>query len=251
MPARHDLLGARLGRLVVLSEAPSPTRDTRAWRVRCDCGAEEIYPQRRLTQNRADRPAVRACYRCSAPPCDVCGRPVEDYSRGRRVCADPACALTRAREQSLAYYYRVQRDPIGAARRRAAIEARLARLRAEDPDAIARANAARRARSARAMQDPAMRERKRAQARQWYALHAERVLATRRARLDALSAEQMARWIDRTRAYGRAYRRRWRENLSQDPEAHRAYLDLMAEYRRRRALLRLLAEASTLETANE
>lgn len=56
-----------------------------------------------------------------------------------------------------------------------------------------------------------------------------------------MTAAEMDRWLERTRSYGRAYAERWRAELAADPERHAAYLELMAEYRRRRRLRRLVA----------
>ncbi|MBS7810554.1 hypothetical protein [Roseococcus pinisoli] len=88
---------------------------------------------------------------------------------------------------------------------------------------------------------------RRARANVHYAMHAEEIQSRRAARLDAMSREELRRWLDRGAAYQRAYQRRWRSEIQSDPEAHRRYLDLQAEYRRRLALARLMVQATQLK----
>lgn len=94
--------------------------------------------------------------------------------------------------------------------------------------------------------NPELRERNRERARRFYAANSQAIQARRRARLDNLDPEALARWLDRMRAYSRAYAERRREEVQANPVAQRRYLDLMAEYRRRAALLKLMSEARHL-----
>lgn len=95
--------------------------------------------------------------------------------------------------------------------------------------------------------DPSYRAHVRAQAREHYERNKESILTSRRARLDALSPDELLRWMERMRGYQRAYQRRWWEDLKKSPERHAAYLDRMAEYHRRRALTELVTLGAKLE----
>ena len=103
MPAQKDLTGQRFGRLTVLRKEGRVTyggKPQAAWRVRCDCGREEVYPQNRLPHTssiaRSSR-AVTACSHCSAPPCVVCGEPVLVGSRSN-TCSE-SCYRQHRRAQ--------------------------------------------------------------------------------------------------------------------------------------------------------
>lgn len=252
MPAPLDLTGRRFGRLTVIAAHGRVTfgREQTAWLCRCDCGAEMTVPQDRLphseylVRNRP-RAMVRACPECLRKPCAVCGEPVPAGSKS--TCCSPACrkAQTRAIGR-LSKRKWTAADPERARRTYADYKARAA----QDPVLAARRaeqqKAAQARRQARRDADPALREAERQRLRAHYAAHAAEIQARRRARLDALAPEQLARWLERMRAYGRAYRRQWREELRANPERHRKYLDLMREYRRRYALAELLGVAQTL-----
>lgn len=240
MAAPMDLRGARFGRLTVLAEAARERSRKRTWLARCDCGVEEVIPGRRLTQDAPRKPALRACSRCTAPRCRVCDAPILSGSRARRLCDDPACATEYQRAYWRTDYHRRAEAPEWRAARAEAVQERRSRAIEADPSYLER-EAARKRRWAEAN-----REQNRLWQRTHYAANREAILARRRARLDSLDIDAMERWLERTRAYGRAYRARWRASLMADPEAHRAYLDLMAEYRRRRRLSRMLAESQRL-----
>lgn len=243
MPAPIDLTGASLGRLVVLGIVSGIHRNPRHWRVRCECGREEIYPQRRLTQNRPRRPAVRACTMCDAPECLECGRPIPDGRSSKRTCGS-ICALAHKRSRWRAYYRRSTADPARKERILARRRLERAALSPEEARSLDRRRISRRRELEQA--DPAMAEKRRQRARIRYAMRAEETQRRRREYLDVLTPDQLARWMDRAASYGRAYARRRREEIRSDPEAHRAYLDLMAEYRRRRSLAMLWAESASL-----
>lgn len=248
MPAPLDLAGARLGQLVVVERGGRCHygKPTWLWLCRCDCGAIEAIPQPRLACRDTDRRAARCCSTCARPPCVICGQPVVNRARGRRTCSDE-CRLAHTRSIQRACYHRHATDPAWRAHQQ---YNRLARREASPEAAERERQSWRIARQRRAAAPPEEQERRRARARAAYARDAAVIQARRRERLDAMAADQIAAWIDRARAYGRAYRRRWRAELIADPAAHQSYLDLMAEYRRRRALLGLLAEGGALETDN-
>jgi hypothetical protein len=84
--------------------------------------------------------------------------------------------------------------------------------------------------------DPANRETIRQYMAAHYAANRVEIQARRRARLDAMTPEQLALWRIRMRTYQRLYARRYRDQIRRDPERHRAYLDRMREYRRRSVL---------------
>lgn len=90
--------------------------------------------------------------------------------------------------------------------------------------------------------DPVRRERRQRWHNAHYAEHREAIQASRKAKLDAMTPEELARWMDRARGYMRAHVARKRA----DPEGRQEYLDIQAEYRRRRALAGLMAEAGQL-----
>lgn len=226
MPAPLDLTGRRFGQLTVLERAGRARwgRDQAAWRCRCDCGALIVLPQNRLPHRASIQAShvVDACDACRRGPCAVCGRRIPaDRSLQATTCSDDC------RRNAHRLIWRSYRH----------------RRAASDPDYHTRRHESRKARAA---EDPAYAERLRAYQAAYYAARAEEIQAKRRARLDAMTDEQRARWLDRARRYQRAYTRRWRAELRQDPAQHQAYFDLMTEYRRQRALRSLLPIAAEL-----
>ena len=245
MPAPLDLTGRRFGQLTVLERAGRARwgRDQAAWRCRCDCGALIVLPQNRLPHRASIQAShvVDACDACRRGPCAVCGRRIPaDRSLQATTCSDD-CRRNAHRLIWRSYHHRqAASDPDYHTRRH---EARKARA-AEDPAYAERLRRIdRRAKQRNAAKH---RERRRAYQAAYYAARAEEIQAKRRARLDAMTDEQRARWLDRARRYQRAYTRRWRAELRQDPARHQAYLDLMTEYRRQRALRSLLPIAAEL-----
>lgn len=102
-PAPLDLTGRRFGALTVLERGPRVTYGGTgmwSWRVRCDCGATETYPQKALTK----KSGVRSCQRCRRPICDVCGEPFERSNPNQRY--HPECAAEVQRQHWRDYYYR-------------------------------------------------------------------------------------------------------------------------------------------------
>lgn len=268
MPAPLDLTGRRFGRLQVLERAGSIKcgRVQSAWRCLCECGREEILPLDKLVKR-----GHAECAVCRQGSCVVCSKPVPLERGHRNTCSD-ACAALKTRATQLDHYYRrVERDPEHNRKAHARAKARMA----ADP-ARAEAHAARQrerdaARWAALKADQARLEAKRARVNAWYAANAERIQSQRAARVASLDADAFERWAERVRAYQRAYRARWREDLRsrpQDhqqhleaqreykarwraelrdrPEDHKRYLDMKREYRRQNALRRLLSVGQSL-----
>lgn len=244
MPARLDIVGRRFGSLLVLAPDPATTDrgSSRGWIVRCDCGRDEIYPQRRLTRRNGRHEPVRACSGCEAPMCVVCGAKLPSRTP-TRVCG-MECRTARARATWRGYYYRHADDPDWRERQAKIVRDRRDERMAADPEYAEQ----QRGRWHRRMLHETAEQtaQRRTRARLAYAANRGAVQAARRARLDSLSAEELARWMERTRAYQRAYQARRRADMTSDPDAHARYRDIMAEYRRRRALMRMMTEAPRL-----
>ncbi len=222
MPAPVDLTGRVLGRLTVVGRAGSVRfgRLMSGWLCRCECGAEEVYPLARLPYrlNMNPRHVVAACRACRSTACLACGKPIPPRAGGGTACSR-ACRLnlqkTRSRDWYAAHAYRHKKRTAANAKARLAVLRERART---DPAAAEKLKAAERRRWERKRErmrtDPAYRERVRRQTAATYARHAERIQRERRDRLDRLTPEQLADWLERARLYGRRYRRRWRAELA-------------------------------------
>lgn len=250
MPPPLDLTGRRFGSLVVLGPEGKVKfgRWMTAWRVRCDCGRTEVYPQDRLPHRDTiynTRHVVTACSYCRQPSCVVCGKPVPLVTNA--VTCSPHCRHERIKAIQRDHYHRkFDADPEFNRKRH---QARLARA-ARDPDYARRLKryetTARRRQREREATDPAYKADRRKRARSWYAKNAARVQAKQQARLARMTPEQYEHWAERMRGYQRAYRRRWREELIRNPARHQAYLDKQHEYRRQRALRGLMTTGADL-----
>ncbi len=223
MPPPSDLRGARFGSLTVLGEAPRTDAKSRSWLCRCDCGAELVVLQRRLTTGSAKHQR-HACDACRSRPCDICGAPVSASSTALTCSGE--CAAERERRYQLDYYHAYRRDDPGviaaqaerARRDWAALspeERRAAgRLRREGEirrHGIEAIRARERASHARRMEDPEYAKRQRFKNATWAAENPE---ATKR--------------------YGREYRRRQRAAaLAREAgeAAERMERDIDGEYR--------------------
>lgn len=84
-----------------------------------------------------------------------------------------------------------------------------------------------------------------------YREHSADIRDRRRKRLDSLGPAELAAWLEQVRLAGRKYRRKWRGSLATDPEKHQKYLDLMKEYRRRRAVARTTGQLRDITTKLE
>ena len=179
MPAPSDLHNARFGLLTVLSEAPRSDTRSRSWRCRCDCGAELVVLQRRLTTRSSAR-QQHACDACRAHACEICGAPVTASSTA--LTCSPECEAERKKRYQLEYYYKVRRNNPGEIaarserarrewaaltpeeRREVCRQRREGELKRLGRDAI---NARNRASHARRMEDPDYAEKRRGQLADW------------------------------------------------------------------------------------
>lgn len=95
--------------------------------------------------------------------------------------------------------------------------------------------------------DPEYAAQYRARSNARYAAHREIVQARRRARLDALSPDDLEAWLARARRYCRHWRRKYREKVARDPVAYQKLLDTEREYRHQRRRRQLLLNAARIE----
>lgn len=231
MPAQRDLIGERFGELTVLARAGTMQygRTCAGWLCECACGRREAIAQLALTRAR-----VNCCQHCRRPDCSVCGQKVPTARPRSNTCSE-SCARTSKRAQWRAYYHSVKSPEFNQQR-----HARVRQKMEVDPEFAARVREIRRAANTRWRQDPRNREAiQRYHAAHW-ADNREAIQAKRRARLDAMTPEQLEHWLCRIRAYQRAYARRYRERIRQDPDMFARYIDTQREYRARRAQLRQL-----------
>lgn len=250
MPAPLDLTGNRYGNLTVLRQNGRMKfgHEQTAWLCRCDCGAEITVPQNRLPHRTtiSSRHAVTACPDCRRPICDTCGEKIMTGSLTQRTHPGE-CTRTRRKQIELdSYYRRLAKDPEMNKRNHIRAKARAAKNPELSRRREAQMKAARAKVQLRIKTDPEYRAKVLAAQRATYARHAEAIQAKRKARFEALTPEQKARWMDRVRGYGRAYRRKWRDELRTNPERHQKYKDLMREYNRLRELAKLLKTAEQL-----
>lgn len=105
----RDRTGQRFGALVAVREAGRLPNGRRTWLYRCDCGCdEEMSP---LNVDRADGRGWKACSRCRAKSCKMCGAPIVTAAPGVTLTCSPECRhandLLLAREAAA----RVKADP--------------------------------------------------------------------------------------------------------------------------------------------
>ena len=247
MPPALDLRGRHFGKLTVLREGPTVQfgGPCRSWWCQCSCGSPEfVVPQKRLPYaayiKRLPGRVVDACAVCRGKPCPVCGQimPVRE-SIQYSACPGACMAAWKRKTGRESWHRRFAKDP-NLGRK---MHARRLEKAAADPEYAAkllRWEKERRERKRQRMAaDPEYAARERARANAFYARNAERIQAERRARLDTLSPAELAKWIDRARRYTRDYRRKYFADIKVHPEKHQKYLDTQAEYRRRRAAIRL------------
>jgi hypothetical protein len=169
MPPPLDLTDRECGRLHVLT-CVGRTEEyggCRVWRCRCACGREQDFAQRLLT-DRGPR-GRDCCDACRSLPCPICATPVPVAS-GLPRCCSPECRSERRRRRADAHYRANKATVIARSL------ARQKRRRAEG-DPVYREQDRRK--YARIKADPEKLAAARAQAREWYARHAERVQAER------------------------------------------------------------------------
>lgn len=221
----HDLTGQKFGRLIVVERAGSLKygRMVPAWRCECDCGRREVLAQPQLLSK-----GWRECSLCRRPDCIACGKKVP-ASRPRSATCSETCARSKRQAEWRADYRRRSADPDFNRRRHQRL---LERMQA-DTELAERVRDIRRAAGARWRTNQANRETIRKYMASHYATNRTEIQARRRARLNSMTPAQLAHWRERMRAYQRAYANRYRDQLRADPDRHRAYLDMMREYRRR------------------
>lgn len=286
MPARPNLIGRTFGKLTVLGDpAPRDRLGKPQWLCRCECGATVPISTAKLTRPAGVKACAacggpslgagpteeRTCAQCGAsftggrtsvvcspecrkertrvlksgavPPamdltCAECGEAFT--SRQYRKCCSERCRVTRhARQVLQSHRRRAKDDPDLYARHYARRRARLD----ADPEYADALKARIRARFA---SDPGYAEIVRARNRRWYAAHRDDILAKRRARLDAMTADEMAAWLRRARRRTRMHRRRFWADLLARPEDHQRYNDLVREYKIRLASRKLADDALSL-----
>lgn len=251
MPPALDLTGRRFGRLQVIKSAGwiQFGRQQRAWKCVCDCGRLEIFPTDKLTKR-----GYIECAACRQPCCVVCGAKVPP-ERGRKNTCSDQCQQAKTRATQLEHYYRrVLLDPEINRRRHAQQAAKLAQDPARQAAHAQRERARSKARWEEAKRDPALQQANRERRAAWYAAHAADVQEKRKARIQNMGPEEFERWAERSRAYQRAYAKRWRAELRDNPAAHQKFLDAqrtyMREWKRRRALARLAATGEEIMKRN-
>lgn len=84
MPAPTDRTGTRFGRLVALALA-GRLNNRWHWRVRCDCGREDVFSAERLVAGK-----VVECRTCRAGNCVICGKQLPITDTVAKTC-DGAC----------------------------------------------------------------------------------------------------------------------------------------------------------------
>lgn len=220
MPPPIDLTGRRFGALVALRRGPHKGRRT-AWWCRCDCGRRTLVATASLSGTAdGDKRAIRACEWCRSRKCSVCGARYL-IAGSAATCGADHCRLEHRRATNAAHAAaRELRDPGIHARE---LRAQRQRMRIKDP-----------------LRYQAMLEADRQAKR-----------AKRQARTEIDQAEQRIAdrdYYQRTRAERRAAWDRWIAAMT--PEKRREWIqrqrDASREYRRRRALARLMADAQTL-----
>lgn len=203
MPAPLDLTGRRFGGLTVQECGPRVTYGGLpqwSWITRCDCGAVEAFPQKRLTSGRQI-----ACTRCSLPKCGICGTPFERKNPNQRYCSEECAAEAEKRNGREHYHRKTAADP-GFNHRRG----RRATARA-DENTREKRKAAQAAHRQRVREDPERRERAREYSREYARAWRD---------LLRLDPEEYERWkrerAEKTRDYSREWAAKWRARLTDE-----------------------------------
>ena len=249
MPRALDFTGRRFGQLTVLERAGKVKFGVMVtgWRCQCDCGAIEIVPQVRLPY-RDSIPKdhrVTACAACRQPPCIVCQTRVP-LARGKKNTCCDVCEQTKQRANQRDHWHRkMAADPDHAMKKYRRVRQRMQ----DDPDYAAKMRAQWRAAHARykEAQTDAEREAERAWHRQWYYDNRDYILEQRRARLAAMSVEELAAYQEDMRRRGREWRRQWRRWLDEHPDEKAAYRERYREWVRAREIRELMTSLDRLE----
>jgi predicted nucleic acid-binding Zn ribbon protein len=165
--------------------------------------------------------------------CEVCGGEFQRDRGLRKTCSEGCLRERRKRRGRKAWRRRVARNP--------ELTCNMARRRREkaavDPEYAARlkqweANKYAKHRE-RMRSDPEYATRIHQRAVAHYAAHAEEIQAKRKARLDAMTPEELGVWLRRARRYCREWRKKWRDDLVKNPIEHERFRSFYREYRRR------------------
>lgn len=208
------------------------------------CPYCDNHPTKKIGKDREGRQRYR-CNNClkifTLEPklCVVCGSETPRDRLNGNTCSE-TCWEKKRRDIWLEHYYRrVALDPDLNRKRH-----EMAKARPEFDESMARQH---KNKWERIRSDPEKHEKSRERARLWYAQNKERVQAQRKARLDAMSPDELNKWMESARKRNRAYRKKWHKELRSNPELHQQYLDRLAEYRRRRALAELLSVGTKIQ----
>ena len=205
MPFALDLTDRRFGRLVALAREVG-SRPTR-WLCRCDCGTDTTVPLGRLSSAADDDPrAVRACETCRSRRCVVCGdlylKPGSAATCGLETCR----VVNRNAVNRLAEDRAEARDPGCKSRRNRDY---VARARA---DPLRRAVMLDRDRAlacaSRARRTPEQAAARRETAKALYDRDRERIRAAYDAWVDGMPPDRRMRWSLMIKKAGQDYRRR-------------------------------------------
>ena len=283
MPIARDLTDQRFGKLVVLAAAgkTAERHPKKRWRCRCDCGAEEVIAQPRLTGG--SRP-YRSCSACRQPDCQVCRKTIPLDYRSKTVCSDICKTAYKRAQYRTDYYRRKERDPDLNKRKRERLaeraktdpavaqrlrdyndahNAKRRERRRTDPEYAARLAAISRKRYHRNSEqilarrrlrrrlDPEHAEYRREWSRKHYQKRREETLAARRRRWFQLTPAEQRAEQDAQRERNRQWRQRWRENLCKDPKAHREQLAREREWERDRNLRQLFKNLDKLTDSSK
>jgi len=205
MPAALDLTGRRFDALIAVTRQ-TLTNGKTGWLCRCDCGASTLVPVNRLNIADGDRRAIRACETCRSRACVICGA-LYLKSGSAATCGGDACRIANRNQVNAAAAARaVEREPGIAAERQ---RNWLRRLHA-DPLRIAayRARNAAQARLRRRRLTTLDRVLKRAKAREYYGENSDDVRQSFQRWLDDMPPDRRQRWNERVRQATREYRRR-------------------------------------------
>ena len=242
--------GLQYGLATVLGrEMPPPGRSWashgRRWTLRCMCGTLFTATQTRLV----GQAPPAGCSNCAPRRCVVCDGLISTRLHPSNVtCGAPSCRRATANLRNAAYHARAASDP----KRRARLAGYAATYRnrhADDPAWTGAKRTRDAAYRARMAADPVRSAAQAAYKREWASRNREARLAARQAYLDSLTPDQLQRWLRRARAYMRAYQQRWMEEVRRDPDRHRAYLDMQAEWRRRHRLATAMSVLPAMEAA--
>lgn len=240
MPAPRDLTGEKFGLLTVTkfagTELYGGMSRARFWWCDCTCGRETRVFQRYLTEGR-----TTACEVCRRGPCVVCGGEITEDTK-RNTCSIACHDEKRRRADLKCYSKRVAEDPDFNKKRG---EVRAKKLRA-DSDKYEKWLESKRLRSREKRLNPEYRDRQNEYSAWHYEQNREQVLERRKKRLENLPASEKQQLKMRARAQNRRWRRKWRDEIANDPERYEEYLQYQREARQKHEAGKALSELINL-----